>query len=528
MSSRRAAAPMADPMTTARAPAKPAPPCTLIVFGAVGDLTRRLLVPALYNLACAKLLPERFAVIGIARKDEDDNAFRRDLAASTREFAGAAPAPEIWRWLSDRLHYLQGDFAAPETFSRLANLLEKIEAAHQTGGNVVFYLATPPVYFGKIATSLGEAGLLREEEGHWRRVIVEKPFGTDFDTARALNRDLLAVLAEDQIYRIDHYLGKETVQNIMVFRFANGLFEPLWNRNHIDHVQITVAETVGVERRGKFYDATGALRDMVPNHLFQLLSFTAMEPPTCFDAAAVRAEKTKVLDAVRRFDAADARHNVVRGQYGAGTVEGRPVGAYRRAPDVDPHSSTETYVALKLMLDNWRWAGVPFYLRTGKALARRRTEIVIQFKQAPLALFRDTPADRLTPNDLTLRIQPEEGAALRFSAKVPGPSLRTGDAEMTFNYRDYFRVAPNTGYETLIYDCMMGDPTLFKRADNIEAGWRAMQPVLDAWAEGAGTELSVYPAGSPGPAEADELLGRDGRHWRPLDQEPKESGHGLA
>jgi glucose-6-phosphate 1-dehydrogenase len=325
------------------------------------------------------------------------------------------------------------------------------------------------------------------------------------------------VLNESQIYRIDHYLGKETVQNIMVFRFANGLFEPLWSRDHIDHVQITVAETVGVEGRGKFYDATGALRDMVPNHLFQLLSLTAMEPPSCFDAEAVRSEKAKVLDAVHLFGAADARSNVVRGQYGAGTVEGRPVEAYRDAPDVDPHSPTETYVALKLMIDNWRWAGVPFYLRTGKALSRRRTEIVIQFKRAPLALFRDTPVEWLMPNDLILHIQPDEGASLRFSAKIPGPSLRTGAVEMTFNYRDYFRTAPKTGYETLIYDCMLGDATLFKRADDIEAGWRVVQPVLDAWAGDHATAPAVYAAGSAGPAEADALPGRDDRRWRSLD-----------
>jgi glucose-6-phosphate 1-dehydrogenase len=497
--------------------ADPAVPATLVVFGALGDLTRRLLVPALYNLVSAKLLPNRFAVIGIARKDQDTAGFRRDLAESTREFAAATLAPETWRWLSDRLYYLRGDFAAPETYDGLVRLLKEVDTVHHTDGNVLFYLATPPAFFASIAARLGAAGLLREEKGQWRRVIVEKPFGTDLSSARALNQRLLSVLTENQIYRIDHYLGKETVQNIMVFRFANGIFEPLWNRDHIDHVQISVAETVSVERRGKFYDATGALRDMVPNHLFQLLSLSAMEPPTCFDAEAVRSEKAKALDAIHRFAAADARRYVVRGQYGAGAVEGKPVDAYRRAPDVDPESRTETYVALKLMIDNWRWAGVPFYLRTGKALTRRRTEVVIQFKQAPLALFRDTPAERLMANDLVLHIQPDEGASLRFSAKIPGPTLRTGGVEMKFNYQDYFRAAPNTGYETLIYDCMMGDATLFKRADDIEAGWRAVQPVLDAWDENRGAELPVYPAGTAGPPEADALLSRDGRRWRALD-----------
>jgi glucose-6-phosphate 1-dehydrogenase len=493
------------------------PPATLVVFGAAGDLTRRLLVPALYNLACDKLLPDRFAVIGIARKDEDNDGFRRDLVASTQEFASAAVESATWRWLSDRLYYLRGDFAAPDTYDRLARLLAEIDSAHETGGNVLFYLATPPSFFAAIVNRLGAAGLVREAEGRWRRVIIEKPFGTNLASAQALDRDLLAVLTESQIYRIDHYLGKETVQNIMVFRFANGLFEPLWNRDHIDHVQITVAETVGVERRGKFYDATGALRDMVPNHLFQLLSLSAMEPPTCFDAEAVRSEKAKVLDAIHRLGPAEARHNAVRGQYGAGTVNGRPVAAYRRAPDVDPHSSTETYAALKLMIDNWRWAGVPFYLRTGKALTRRRTEVVIQFKQAPLALFRDTPVERLTPNDLVLHIQPDEGVSLRFSAKIPGPKVRTGGVEMKFSYQDYFRAAPNTGYETLIYVCMMGDATLFKRADDIEAGWRVVQPVLDAWAEDPDVALPIYPAGSAGPPEAEALLARDGRRWRMIE-----------
>jgi glucose-6-phosphate 1-dehydrogenase len=331
-----------------------------------------------------------------------------------------------------------------------------------------------------------------------------------------MNRKLLAVLAEKQIYRIDHYLGKETVQNIMVFRFANGIFEPLWNRNHVDHVQITVAETVDVGTRGKFYDATGALRDMVPNHLCQLLSLVAMEAPTCFEADALRSEKAKVLDAVHRFDEQQAMQDAVRGQYAAGTVKGKPVVAYRSAPDVDPDSRTETYVALKLLIDNWRWAGVPFYLRTGKALAKRRTEVAIQFKQAPFALFRDTPVERLTPNDLILQIQPEEGVILRFSTKIPGPSVRMGGVEMTFNYGDHFKAAPSTGYETLIYDCMQGDATLFQRADTIEAGWRLVQPLLDAWSKASNGTPPRYPAGSAGPVQADELLRQDGRRWRPI------------
>ena len=419
---------------------------------------------------------------------------------------------DAWRWLEERLHYLRGDFGAPETYDALAKWLKK-RGASDGVCNAVFYLATPPDLFGPIIARLGQAGLTHEEESCWRRVIIEKPFGTDLKSAQALNRDILKVLSERQIYRIDHYLGKETVQNIMVLRFANAIFEPLWNRDHVDHVQITVAETVGVERRGKFYDATGALRDMVPTHLFQLLSLIAMEPPTCLAADPMRFEKVKVLNAVQLLSAL----NVVRGQYADGTVKGRAVGAYRGSPDVGADSRTETFVALKLLIDSWRWAGVPFYLRTGKSLSARKTEIAVQFKRAPLALFRDAGIDNMRSNVLSLCIQPCETASLRFSAKVPGPSMRISPVEMTFDYRDHFNAAPHTGYETLIYDCMNGDATLFRRADEIEAGWRIVQPLLDAWTSGtAGSELSSYTAGSAGPAEADALLARDGRYWRPI------------
>jgi glucose-6-phosphate 1-dehydrogenase len=503
-------------MAEMTAQAKPPAPCILVIFGAAGDLTKRLLVPALYNLRRAGLLPEQFALIGIARNDKDDETFRRDLGAALHEFVTGEVAADDWQWLAERMHYIRGEFDDPAFYKTLTRFLAETGKTHRTGGNCLFYLATPAKVFATIVRRLGDVGLVREAEGQWRRVIIEKPFGSDLRSAQALNREILGVLAESQVYRIDHYLGKETVQNIMVFRFANGLFEPLWNRDHIDHVQITVAETVGVERRGKFYDATGALRDMVPSHLFQLLTLTAMEPPSCFGADALRSEKAKVLDAVHHFSRESARANVVRAQYGAGTVEGKEIGPYRRAPNVAPDSVTETYVALKLMIDNWRWASVPFYLRTGKALATRRTEIAIQFKQAPLALFRDTPVERLTRNDLTLHIQPDEGATLRFSAKIPGPSVHIGGVEMKFNYEDYFKASPSTGYETLIYDCMIGDAMLFQRADNIEAGWRVVQPLLDAWAEDRASELPIYPAGGMEPSEAEALITRDGRRWRTI------------
>jgi glucose-6-phosphate 1-dehydrogenase len=496
--------------------AKPADSCVMVIFGGAGDLTRRLLIPALCNLVEAKLLPDGFAVLGVARTEMDDVSYRQRIADSVREFAPGIPAVTA-NWLVERVHYLQGEFDDPPSYEKLSVRLAEIGAKYRTR-NALFYLATPPVAFAKIVRRLGKAGLVAQEEGSWRRVVIEKPFGHDLASARKLNVKLLRVLREDQIYRIDHYLGKETVQNILGFRFGNGIFEPLWSRSYIDHVQITAAETVGVGTRGNFYDATGALRDMVPNHIFQLLALTAMEAPNSFAADAVRNEKSKVLDAVHHLDAEEAARDVVRGQYCAGTVKNTAVRAYRAEPDVARDSQTETYVAMKLMIDNWRWAGVPFYLRTGKALTRRKTEIAIRFKQAPLTLFRDTPVDKLTPNWLVLHIQPDEGMSLQFGAKVPGPIVRLGSVEMDFRYADYFKVAPSTGYETLIYDCMMGDATLFQSADNIETGWRVVQPILDAWQEKAGGEIAQYVAGSAGPREGDSFIARDGRRWRKIDQ----------
>jgi glucose-6-phosphate 1-dehydrogenase len=510
-----------EPADQPRTKAPSAPPCTLVILGASGDLTKRLLVPALYNLVIEGLLDDRFEVLGVDLVERDDDSFRQALAESTREFAtdkSGKPASldaTAWGWLETRLHYISGDFESPGTYDGIARRLEHL-SADQGSSNAIFYLATSPRFFAPIIERLAGHGLTRETGKGWRRVVIEKPFGTDLASARALNQRILAVLTEEQIFRMDHYLGKETVQNIMVLRFANGIFEPLWNRLHIDHVQITAAETVTVERRGRYYDATGALRDMVPNHLFQLLAMTAMEAPSSFDADAVRSEKAKVICTVHPLSPEDAVRNVVRGQYTAGQVEGRSVPAYRQSPDVSPSSRTETYVGMKLTIDNWRWAGVPFYLRTGKALASRRTEIAIRFKQAPYALFRDTPVERLTPNFLVLRIQPNEGIKLRFGAKVPGPVVQMGDVSMDFRYVDYFSAAPSTGYETLIYDCMIGDATLFQRADNVEAGWTVVQPVLDAWASGHGGAPAPYPAGSDGPREADDLLARDHCRWLSL------------
>ncbi len=504
--------------------AQPAPPCVLVVFGAGGDLTRRLLVPALCNLRHARLLQEGFAMIGVARSDKSSEAFRADMAEALNAFGSDALEAADRQWLTERMHYLRGDFADPELYEDLVGRLTGAASFKPAQGRYLFYLATPPQAFAPIVRHLAKANLTREHDDAWRRVVIEKPFGTDLPSAEELDGELLGLLHERQIYRIDHYLGKESVQNVMVLRFANGIFEPLWNRNHIDHVQITVAETVGVERRGKFYDATGAMRDMVPNHLFQLLSLIAMEPPTCFGADAVRTEKTKVLEAIHPLGPEDVRRNVVRAQYTAGSIAGRRIEGYRDSANVAADSATETYVALKMMIDNWRWAGVPFYLRTGKALARRRTSLVIQFKQAPFALFRDTPVDRLTPNDLILNIQPEEEVALRFGAKIPGPRLRMGGVQMTFRYADRFRQAPSTGYETLIYDCMIGDATLFKRADDIEAAWRVVQPVLELWQQERASALASYAAGSMGPSEADALLARDGRHWRALEDADAAAG----
>ncbi len=489
-------------------PVRVADAATMVIFGATGDLAKRKLLPALYNLNGDRLLPEGFAVVGLGRSAMTTDAYRQKVSSDLQQFATVTTERIRCEWLESRLSYLSSDFGDPAAYERLRDVLA---AATEAGGerppNYLFYLATPPSLFSPILEQLSAAGLLAEDGG-WRRVIIEKPFGHDLDSARALNRQLAGLLKERQIYRIDHYLGKETVQNIVAFRFANGIFEPIWNRRYIDHVQITVAETVGVEQRGGYYDRAGALRDMVQNHLFQLLALTAMEPPSSFDADAVRDERVKVLKAIHPLSGAGVAADAVRAQYGA-SADGS-TRAYRHEPDVAPDSRTETFVALRLLVDNWRWADVPFYLRTGKRLAARVTEVVIQFKRAPFLLFRDTPVECLQPNQLVLRIQPDEGIALRFEAKVPGPRVRLGTVKMDFDYADYFGAAPKTGYETLLYDAMTGDSTLFHRADIVEAGWTVVDPILRVWAENR-DGLHTYPSGSWGPPEADALLAREGR-----------------
>jgi glucose-6-phosphate 1-dehydrogenase len=500
-----------------------APPATLVIFGGGGDLTKRLVVPALYNLVRAGRLADGFSIVGVGRGDVDTPSWRHNLrqmmqslVAGGGEFRIDGIDEEAWDWLVRRMTFLQGDFTQPEVYGTLKSLLAE-QSTKQRNGNVLFYLAVADKHFGSIIEHLGRAELTRQTNGAWRRVIIEKPFGHDLASARALNAQILRILNEDQIYRIDHFLGKETVQNILVLRFANGIFEPLWNRDHVSHVQITAAETVGVETRGKFYDGTGALRDMVPNHLFQLLAMIAMEPPVSFNANDVRAKKTELFCAIHPISPADA----VRGQYGAGTVLGKPVRDYRHEPNVAADSTTETYVAIKLGIDNWRWAGVPFYLRTGKYLAVRTTEIAIHFRQAPYALFRETPVERLPRNVLTLRIQPDEGLSVTFSAKRPGQDIEIDGVAMDFSYRDYFEPLTTVGYETLIYDCLIGDAMLFQRADTVEAAWCAVQPVLEAWAARPPGDFPNYAAGSCGPETADRLLARDGHAWLPVGTGPR-------
>ena len=501
--------------------AKPAGPCAMVIFGAAGDLTKRLVVPALYNLTTSRMLPEEFALIGVDAAALSADEWRQRLDEMMRSFTSSSGSEfhadsldmNAWNGLLTRMTYVQGDFNDNAIFAKLKTLLAESDEVRGTGGNALFYLAVPDRLFGPVAEKIAAAGLADEQEGkRWRRIIVEKPFGHSVASAQALNARLLKVWAEDQIYRIDHFLGKETVQSILAVRFANGFFEPIWNRDHIDHVQITVAETIGVENRGKFYEQTGALRDMVPNHLFQLLTMTAMEPPSSFDPDSVRNRKNDILNAIPPVRLACA----VRGQYGHGELLGRPVDDYRHEPNVGPSSAVETYAALKLEIDTWRWAGVPFYLRTGKRMSALQTEIAVQLRRAPLSLFKMTNLAQMAPNWLILKILPNEGISLQFQVKRPGQAVALAPIETSFSYKDWFPQTSNVGYETLIYDCMIGDPTLFQRADMVEASWRIVQPVVDGWANEPPTDFPNYAAGSAGPIAADQLLKNDGRMWRPI------------
>ena len=492
--------------------ATPAPPVTLVIFGATGDLTRRLLIPSLINLTRSGLVGDDLHILGVGIEPGDDAMLVERLDSFLSGLGGADPvsADQAWLRLKQRISYISGDFTKDEIFLEIAKRL-----AHTAVGNAAFYLAVPPQFFGTIVEKLGHHGLVTETEEAFRRIAIEKPFGTDLASARALNAQILNTISENQVYRLDHFLGKETVQNIMTARFANMMIESLWNNNYIDHVQITAAEIVDVGSRGKFYDATGALRDMIPNHLFQLLAMVAMEPPNSFNAEAIRNEKSKVLEALRIFTPEEAQSHSARGAYSAGTVNGVAIPAYRDTKDIAPQSNTETFVALKLYADTWRWAGVPFYLRTGKAMVARDTEIVVTFKQVPFAQFRQTDVTpSLPPNRLVIQVQPDEGLSMELSIKSPGQAVDTVPVALDFRYADQFDISKTTGYESLLYELFAGDQTLFQRADGIEAGWAAVQPFLDFWAKGGTPE--IYEPGSAGPQSAQDLIERDGRQWREL------------
>jgi glucose-6-phosphate 1-dehydrogenase len=495
------------------APIAPADPAVFVGFGATGDLTRRKLLPALVNLRRSGALSERFAFLAVVRQPEMVANFAGDVLAATAEFLDTPLSDDEHRWFAERIVAVAGDLEQPDLYTAITTTLHEVQGRVDSGGNALFYLATPPALFAPIAAGLGQAGLLDEAKaGGWRRVIIEKPFGHDLESALALNRSLSSVMGERQVYRIDHYLGKETVQNLMIFRFANSIFEPIWNRRYVDHVQITVAESDGIGTRGGYYDSAGALRDMVQNHLFMLLALTAMEPPISFEADAVRDERLKVLQAIAPFTQASVERDVVRGQYTAGRVNQEDVRGYLQEDKVAADSKTETFVALRLQVENWRWAGVPFYLRTGKRLARRVSEIAVQFRQPPFMMFRNTCVPCLNSNVLVIRVQPEEGITLHVDAKVPGQTLDLQTVAMNFKYDEEFAQPPSTGYETLLYDALTGDQTLFHRADSTEVSWRVVMPILDAWH--SGNHTVPYEAGSWGPEEAHELLERDGRAWR--------------
>ncbi len=492
----------------------PDPSC-LVLFGATGDLAHRKVIPALYQLWRTNLLPHDFVVLAIGRRDYDNEALRTEFRASLEKYSRVLPIDETaWRSFAARIRYEKLDFASPDDYDHLVKVLEGIDREQNSRGNHLYYLATQPSAFAEIVTQIGRVGLDHERhEGGWRRIVIEKPFGHDLNSAIRLNREVGKVFRESQVYRIDHYLGKETVRNLLVFRFGNGIFEPIWNRRHIDHVQITVAETIGVENRGSFYEETGASRDFLQNHLLQLMSLVAMEPPATFEADALRDEKVKVIRAIGELTPDQMRTDVVRGQYGPGWVAAKPVKGYRSEPEVDPQSETETYIAARFEVDDWRWSGVPFYLRTGKRLPKRATEIAIQFKEVPHRLFRESGSDP-DPNLLAIRIQPDEGIMLRFGAKVPGLGIDVRSVTMDFTYGSAFTVDSPDAYETLILDALLGDASLFTRADEVEAAWARVTPIIETWMDEPAPTFPNYEAGSWGPEAADALLAREGRKWR--------------
>jgi len=490
-------------------------PSTLVLFGSTGDLAHRKVVPALYQLWRTNLLPHEFVILAIGRREYSDDEIRAEYRASLEKFSRVLPLDDAaWRSFSSRIRYQRCDFADAAGFDKLVKTLDAIDREQRTPGNHLYYLATQPSAFAEIVGQLGRVGLDHERhEGGWRRIVIEKPFGHDLNSAIRLNREVGKVFRESQVYRIDHYLGKETVRNLLVFRFGNGIFEPIWNRRHIDHIQITVAESIGVENRGAFYEETGASRDILQNHLLQLMSLVAMEPPATFEADALRDEKVKVIRAIGELSPDQTRTAVVRGQYGPGWVAAKQVKGYRQEPEVDPESETETFVAARFEVDDWRWSGVPFYLRAGKRLPKRSTEIAIQFKEVPHRLFRESNTDP-DPNLLAIRIQPDEGIMLRFGAKVPGLGIDVRSVTMDFTYGSAFSIDSPDAYETLILDALLGDASLFTRADEVEGAWARVSPIIETWAESPPPEFPNYEAGTWGPEEADELLAREGRKWR--------------
>ena len=503
---------MSAPAAPAHPPKSPEP-CTIVIFGASGDLTKRKLLPALYNLKALGLMPSQFALLGVASTEGDDASFRQTLSSNLREFATRQVEADVWAEFAVRCCYLSGDFNDAQIFLRLASKLSELQKKFQLPGNVLFYLAVAPQFFAPIVQSLAEVGLMAESAGAWRRVVVEKPFGRDLASARELQAALSSHISEAQIYRIDHYLGKETVQNILVFRFGNAVFEPVWNRRYIEYVQITVAEKLGVEQRGGYYDTSGVLRDMVQNHMLSVLSLIALEPPSSISGDAVRNEKVKVLEAIRPFTPEEVLARAVRGQYGPGSVDGVAVPGYRSELDVSPQSHTETYASLRLEVENWRWAGVPFYLRSGKRLAEHVTQVVIGFRKAPMMLFGGELADAEIPNRLVLHIQPDEGITLDIHAKRPGMGLALAGVPLGFSYAQFGEKQAATGYETLLYDCMVGDQTLFHRYDSVESSWKIATPILDVWEALPPRDFPNYAAGSWGPVAADRLIHESGHDW---------------